>query len=168
MRNNKKGFSYIEIIIVMAMLCALLATSTGSFVTLWNARASKGANTIDALLSQSKVNSLSGDDNYVKVYFDGSDYIAELWHEGGTQSYKQETIGNSRLSVRIGDADLTEGKYFFVKFDSKTGEVIYAGITDGTSRPKKEDTPDSIKIYVSSGNSYCITLWRRTGEHRIG
>ena len=49
MKKTNKGFSLVELIIVMAMLAALMGISSISFSSAWRARASKAASTSNAM-----------------------------------------------------------------------------------------------------------------------
>ncbi len=176
MRKNTKGISYVELVIVMGILAALLSISSISFSAAWRARASKAANSVDALLSQSKVNALSGDDNYMQIVFRGKDnakgysesgYYAELFKEGSSSPYKSELIGNSRLQIRFGDDDIAQNKAIRIKFHEKTGAVVYAGAVNASAPEAPTSASDITKIYFHFGNTYCVSLWKITGEHNI-
>ena len=175
MRKNIKGISYVELVIVMGMLAALIGISSISFSSAWRARASKAANTADALLAQCKVNALSGDDNYFQIAFHEKDhskgysesgFYAELFNADSSEPYKSENIGNGRLQIRFGDTDIAEeNKVIRIKFNQKTGSVEYAGAVDFSDIPTSADK--ETRIYFHFGNTYCITLWKVTGEHNI-
>ncbi len=176
MRKNTKGISYVELVIVMGILAALIGISSISFSAAWRARASKAANSVDALLSQSKVNALSGDDNYMQVVFHGKDtakgytesgYYAELFKTGSSSPYKSDLIGNSRLQIRFGDDDIAQDKAIRIKFNQKTGAVEYAGAVIASSSDVPTSAADKTQIYFHFGNTYCVSLWKLTGEHNI-
>ena len=178
MRNNKKGVSFVELVIVMGMLAALMSVTAISFSSAWRARASKAANTADALLSQSKVNALSGDNNYFQITFHEKDnskgyresaYYAELFKTGSSEPYKSEVIGNGRLEILFDDEvianDEDSGEAIKVKFNQKTGAVEYAGKVSLTDTP--DSAPKECQIKFHFGNTYTIRLWKVTGEHNI-
>ena len=192
MRLNKKGFSYVEVILVIAMLVALGATAVGGFSTLFNARASSAVSNLEAMMSQSKINSLSGDPNYLRVVIkndplDGKQaFFAELYHtvkEGGVTRevcYKEQKLGNTQLTFKVNygsnsfvlDKDNTD-KIIEIKFNEKTGAVKYAGVWTPENHPdtpekiasKANSTPNIMYINVKFANEYTITLWKLTGEH---
>ncbi len=179
MRKNTKGISYVELIIVMAMLAALMGISSISFSSAWRARASKAASTSNAMISQSKINSMSGDENYFELSYKEKDpdngydedgYYCEIYREGSSTPYKTEKVGNSRLTITAeGDGEnriAIEGdKSLRIKFVGKNGSVDYAGIYNGESRTAFTD--DSFRVYFSFGGEYCIEVWKVTGEHSI-
>lgn len=186
MRKNIKGISYVELVIVMGILAALLGISSISFSAAWRARASKAANSVDALLSQSKVYALSGDDNCLQVSYHEKDsangyaesgYYAELLKidvsETGEFSLstsspiKSELIGNGRLQVRFGDEDIEQNESIRIKFNPKTGAVDFAGVKPTVDSSLPASALDKSQLYFHFGNTYCINLWKLTGEHNI-
>ena len=186
MRKNTKGISYVELIIIMGMLAALMSLFSVSFSSAWRARASKAANSVDAILSQSKVNALSGQNNIVLVSYREKDddagykeagYYAELYDQADTDAagdpiyntvpYKSELIGNSRLNISLNDTQLEEGSYIKVEFDGKKGSVNYAGLVLSPD-DDPDSTEDETKISFSFGGTYIITIYKLTGEHGIG
>ena len=178
MRKNTKGISYVELVIVMGILAALIGISSISFSAAWRARASKAANSVDAMLSQSKINALSGEDNYLKILYREKDtsrdvnesgYYAELYRVGSSTPYKSENIGSGRLRILFGEGktDIEQNKAVLIKFNSKNGAVEYSGIEDISSSDTPASAPDKTQIYFIFGNQYCVNLWRATGEHNI-
>ena len=187
MRNNTKGISYVELVIVMGILAALLGISSISFSSAWRARASRAANSVDALLSQSKVYALSGDDNCLQVSYHEKDsangyresgYYAELLKIEENPSdgkerisssvpIKSELIGNGRLQVRFGDEDIEQNESIRIKFNPKTGAVDFAGVKPTVDSSLPTSALDESKLYFHFGNTYCINLWKLTGEHNI-
>ena len=144
MRKNTKGISYVELVIVMGILAALIGISSISFSAAWRARASKAANSVDALLSQSKINALSGEDNYLKILYREKDtsrdinesaYYAELYRVGSSTPYKSENIGSGRLRILFGEGktDIEQNKAVLIKFNSKNGAVEYSGISSSNA-----------------------------------
>jgi Tfp pilus assembly protein FimT len=191
MRNNNKGISYVELVIVMGILAALVGISSISFSAAWRARASKAANSVDALLAQSKVYALSGDDNCLQVMYHSKDsakgytesgYYAELLKVekdpsdgidklSSSAPYKSELIGNDRLEIRFGTelirTDAVNGAIRIV-FNGKTGAVKGAAlVTNAASTSLPASADDTIKMYFHFGNTYCVSLWKITGEHGI-
>ncbi len=186
MRKNTKGISYIELIIVMGMLAALMGISSISFSSAWRARAGKAANSVDAILAQSKVNALSGQNNIVLISYKDKDvdagyrdagYYAELYDQVDRDAagdpvfsdtpYKSELIGNSRLAVSLGDVPLEEGSLIKIKFDGKKGSLEYAGLVSAEDEALSSPE-DETKISFTFGGTYVITIYKLTGEHRIG
>ena len=186
MRKNTKGISYVELVIVLGILAALIGISSISFSAAWRARASKAANSVDALLSQSKVYALSGDDNCLQVAYHGKDtargytesgYYAEMFKVTQSDSgdytlslsspIKSEVIGNDRLNIKFGDVDIEKDKAIRVVFNGKTGAVVLAGTAVTSTTDLPTSAADKSQIYFHFGNTYCINLWKLTGEHNI-
>ena len=187
MIKNKKGFSYIEMVIVMGMLLALVTVTTGAIRVGWSARANKAANSVGAALSQSKINALGGDIHYLQIVYrakdtskgyDSEGYYVELYHENTNTYHKSDFIGNNRLKIRFGsdETELDSTNVIQIKFNSKSGSVEYAGLAAiandyAAKKPGASGHPmsaaDETLIKFSFGNTYILTLWQATGEHNI-
>lgn len=182
MRHNKKGISYVELIIVMGMLAALMGISSISFVAAWRARASQAVNTAAAVMSQSKVNALSGEENFLQIAYydkdgglhDKDGYYAELFKkEYGSGDYsespqKSQFLSNHRVAVRFGDEELEDGECIRIKFKMNDGSVDYAAITALDSEPDFDSSPDgNVDIYFTYGNEFNLKIYKLTGEHEI-
>lgn len=186
MRKNIKGITYVELIVVMAILAALLGIFSVSFSSAWRARASKAANSVDALLSQSKVYALSGDENCLQVVYHERD-TAKGYNESGyyvemlrietnssgeevissSTPYRSDIIGNDHLEIKLGDTVIGHDNAIRIVFNGKTGAVTRAGIESTTTVNLPSSADDKIEMYFHYGNTYCISLWKLTGEHNI-
>ncbi|MBR3621356.1 MAG: prepilin-type N-terminal cleavage/methylation domain-containing protein, partial [Clostridia bacterium] len=136
-KSNKKGYSLIEVLIVVFIMAALLAVSTGSFTAYFNARPTKVAKTLDVMIAQSKIDALSGRDNLMIIRSqtaydkteDGSlragDYYAELYRIEGDKAYryKKESIGNSWVTINMDNDPTKEIK----KDDNNLIAIIFNG-----------------------------------------
>ncbi|MBR4450776.1 MAG: type II secretion system protein [Clostridia bacterium] len=179
MRHNKKGFSYVELIIVMGMLAALMSISSISFVNAWRARASQAVNTAAAVMSQSKVNALSGEDNYMQIAYyekdgnghDKDGFYAELFKKDyGESDYsatpqKSQFLCNSRVSISLDGNELDEDNCIRLRFKMNDGSVDYLEMTGVTEESDFDSVPEgNIDIYF---NQLDLKLYKITGEHEI-
>ena len=136
---NKKGYTLIEVLIVVFMLVALLSIAVGSYTAYYRARGSKVSKTIDTMIAQSKIDALSGRENIMVIRhqtdfdksedgLDASKYYAELYAVEGNKAirYKKEEIGNSWVSMNLDDnGDISENNMIVIKFHEKTGAITY-------------------------------------------
>ena len=178
MKKNNRGFSYVELIIVLGMLTALVTVVAGGMSVAWGARASKAANSVDSLLSQCKVNALSGEDNYIQIIYAEKDsaerytadgYYAELYRDGSSEPYKSDNIANNRIHISFQDEEIGTENAIQIKFNQETGAVEYARSVPGSgpTSTATDATPDEIHIGFQFGRPYTITLYKLTGEHQV-
>ncbi|MBQ8943513.1 MAG: prepilin-type N-terminal cleavage/methylation domain-containing protein, partial [Clostridia bacterium] len=119
-KNNNKGFSLVELLVVVVIMGIAVSIVTGSFISMYNARSKKATETLDAVIAQAKVDAMSGRDcRAVLEYSDGSDgndegYYALLLmrtdQDGDgvldtSTEYKRESLGNDRLSFTVNGND---------------------------------------------------------------
>lgn len=117
-KNNNKGFSLIELVVVIAILAIAVGLSYNSFSTVFGARSKKAAETVTALMSQSKVNAMSGKKNVMRISFKkGKDpnsgetkegYFCELYYinskgEVADEPYETQVVGNDSLRISVKD-----------------------------------------------------------------
>lgn len=117
MIKNDKGFSFIELIVVIAVIVVALSLSAGSLTTMYHARSLQVAKTIDGMVSQSKVNALSGRKNIMVISYNPDEDVydvglhAAIKNENGKyvklsgnyifeyDSYEHQTVGNNTLDI---------------------------------------------------------------------
>ena len=177
--KNNKGFSLVELLVVVVILGTAVSLVTGAFVSIYNARSKKATETLDAVISQAKVDAMSGRDcRAVLSYSDGSDDYDEGYYVtlvsrvdsdgNGTvdaiSEYKRENLGNDRLSFIINGNNSYDVKNdsFAIAFNGTTGAVSYAKY--GSTSVK---TGKTLTITVASTSTHVITVYNDTGEHSI-
>lgn len=161
-KSNKKGYTLIEVLIVVFMLVALLSIAVGSYSAYYRARGSKVSKTIDTMIAQSKIDALSGRDNIMVIRhqtdfdksedgLDASEYYAELYRVEGAKAirYEKEDIGNSWVSLSLinNEAESAENiskqvsddNLIVIKFNGKTGAISYLALTDDFSPPSSDE-----------------------------
>ena len=150
----------------------MLATiSAGPIFNVYKARARAAATEVGELISQCKINNLSGMPNELELRYDDTEevYRCELYHldkDGNRESsepYKSEKIGNSRLEIFIdSDENSIKSHPMTVRFNTKTGavkELKYNGLDI-------KDFSHNI-ISFASNNVFISTLYSKTGEQIV-
>ncbi len=177
--DNKKGFTLIEVFVVVAMMVALTTLGGSGFVALSHARASKVANSLDVLLSQSKVNALSGRDNTLTVFYNETEdkdkgYKAKTYYGTLTDTdgvYEVAELGNRLVTINFkntkGTKNVSAKDNIRISFDQKTGAVSECRMIDTSDNAVLVDTDNKTEFYIQSGSTYMVELFKITGEHRV-
>ena len=92
--KNNKGYSLLELIVVMAILAILSAGVMYSFSMVTGYRAKQAAEVVSQAMSETKVDAMSKDFAYMEIYKDGDLY--KLKRNGGGQ---EEVLGNKSVTI---------------------------------------------------------------------
>jgi len=154
MKDNK-GFTLIELMVVIAIIGVIVGAMTYSINSVSSTRAKKAASDLSALISQCRVDTLSGapSPTYLEVSKDGEVYYGIL-HEGGAEKSKQKLGGSG---VNISWSPQTDDAVLKIGFSKATGAMD----------EKNYKTCTSIAI-TSGAGSYTIKLVPETGHHSVG
>lgn len=170
---NNRGFTLFELMIVVTIMAIVASISSASLVSIYHARAKKAADQIAAVLSQSKIDALSGRNNYMSLSYSDEDgcYLCRLFKcedisdTADAELYDTEFVGNDRVSISIiGDDGLTS------KAISGTAELIVQfNNNNGSARVDCSGVSCGKKcvIRVASGSQYDVTLYCVTGENEV-
>lgn len=163
-KHNNKGFSMIELIVVVAILIVAVGVTATSLRTMYNARSLKAAKTIDGMISQSKINAMSGKKNTFVLRYSEDDgcYFCELVDAAGN-AYESEQVGNNSLEVTIDSANNVKENNLEIRFNGDTGAIKtlkYGGADHSTGWSSKVINLESLTVHS-------ITLYRTTGEHNF-
>lgn len=158
--NNKSGFTMVELLVVIALLGALVVVSIGPIQSVYKARAKSAASEISAMLSESKIDSLSGKTNEFHLKFDGKNFICTLVDNNGTV-LKEESIANKKTNIIVDGVSLNDNsdKELVVTFSNQTGAVTGATLGDDNVLDDKKIVFDI--AYISQ---YQVTVYQITGE----
>lgn len=179
MKNNR-GFTLIELMVVVAIVSILVGAMTYSINSVSSTRAKKFASDLNAMISQCRVDTMSGapSPTYLEISQDeNGDYYGTLY-EGGAEKAKQK-LGGSGISCSFITDSIAAQSYsisgnnstaLYLAFDRATG--AFSKLTDVKSSDSALNVASgnyctSITI-ASGGGSYTITLVPNTGYHSVG
>ena len=165
MQRNNRGFSLVELIVVVAILGVCVGIITGSIATISSSQAKKCAVSIDAALSRCRVAAMSRAGQVtMKVSVDGDGAVTVRQTEtngGAATETAADTVGSGRCAVsyqKMGEATPTalDAAGISFSFDRDTGAFDFTG------------TPITSITVSGGGRTYVITLDALTGAHQLG
>lgn len=176
--KDNRGYSLVEVIIVIAIIAAIGLVTTLSVVLIFNANGKTCANDIVGAISECKIMTMTKGQGSVQllIYRDGANgnIYSELQIKDSTTgdwvtaNGGPEKLGAKKCTVGTADGlnDLPESSdtAWRICFDRSTGAFKYAA-----SAGDDENTTYGLeKIYVQGGNRrYCIKLEKLTGKQTI-
>lgn len=172
--KNNKGFSLIELLAVVAIITVAVSLAGGAMFSVYHARSKRAAETLDAMVSQSKIDAMSGLDCVLAVELVDGDYYAKLYRAPEDSDdpdldlddmvmYKSEVLASDRLTITVGDAGNTvDGDAPFVlRFDSTSGRISKAEYNGADVFGSGVTTT----LTLSSIGTHTILFYKNTGEH---
>lgn len=172
MRKNNKGYSLVELIVVIVIMALLVGTAFLSISIIFGASAKACSNDIKEALAECKVTAMGKSEAKVEIYKDaadnsiyviqwikqGDDWVAKKTDEAGNAI--PEEVGNSRVYVGYkpkdgAETELTAGSSLQICYDRGNG--AFSDKSDGCILCEE--------IYVRGGSrSYVLTLTELTGK----
>ena len=163
MKNNNKGFTLVELIVVMAIL-GIVATLTALSVAASNsARAEQCATSVNSLISMCRSRSLSrAGDVQLTISLDGNgNIVGEYFKNGDGVPVSTDTFPGRGITVLcttiVSNSPttnaLTTENPLTLSFDRSTGA--------------QKNSPTCTAISFTSTRTYTITLVPSTGYHHL-
>ena len=176
MKQNK-GYSLIEIIVVIAIMMTLIGVGILQMSMVSGYRAKQCAKNIEAQLNKVQITNMSKKLTEMVIYQDASDgayYVKVTENKGITASEKStnKQVGKGSLlitySMDAHDSDirtLEPGKEILIRFDRATGGLKMTDDTD----PGKKIGCHRIWMKQKGGNTkvYTITIHQETGKIEV-
>lgn len=164
MKKNDRGFTLVEIIVVVVIMGVLVGIISLSISSVFSSRARRCAAEIDAYISMCKVNCMSrAGDIRIILDVDTNGSIRGRYYED-TDLVDTAIFSDSNVTAIFTtggiDTDLSITDTLTLSFDRSTGAFKPQSIVGGTSIY-------CTSISVSSGKTYIITLVPSTGNHFI-
>lgn len=145
MKNNNKGFSLVELLVVVAILGVLAVGTTLSYRAVKSADVRKAASTFDEMMKSVRTECMGkAEASYLYVYKenDGFYYVisskkssslGEVKSLDGVQKLCAKSI-DITCETEAGNDTISYGSFVAVSFEKGTGKVKYfSGGTDGGS-----------------------------------
>lgn len=193
MKKDNKGFSLIEIIVVMAIMAVLVGMGAQMFGVAENGYVKKASSDLQGLFDQAEYNTqaVAAKEWKVEITKDGNNYVARLIKVEADTSDKSKTVeteiekkqlsGGKKLQIlfdaTLGDGmivsqqEITEAMPLTISFEKQTGEVnkVTLGDTSYDSSKLKAATADGVgNITISTTNSKAhdktINIYWSTGK----
>jgi len=170
---GNKGFSLVELIVVIALIAIAAGAITTSMRSLYSFHVKQCASNIDAMLSKCKVGAMSkAGDVYLRLY-SGSDGIYCQYYEADVV-VSNEKIAKDKVAISYissnGDTVHTIGtEGLYISFDRTTGGLLTLGeAADLGGTTASDATYYSMAITVASGEkNLTVRLVPTTGKHFI-
>ena len=160
-KNNNRGFSLVELIVVVAIGAILIGASILSIASISGTAAKQCARNIESILNKTRVTTMGKDTAVIELRKDLSDgaYYYEVTVTNGKGEITAETkkIGRSNLEIRYSTtfnnaSKLDASNPIKIEFDRSSG----AEKTDiGKIWVKHGSTEKTITIYKETGKIEC-------------
>lgn len=160
MKNNNKGFTLVELIVVIAIIGVVASMTSLSFSTVSSKRAERCATSVDSLISRCRLGCISHSGNtYLIITLDSDKNIVGEYYENGVKVSTDTFPGKGTTvtyTTTAGTVSLAS-KPLTLSFNRATGAQNFQ--TDGVSY--------CTAITFTSGKVYTITLVPSTGNHKF-
>lgn len=156
---NNKGFSIVELIIVIAIIAVLGTGAMFSISLIFSSNAKACANSLKTAIADCKVTTMGKEEAWMEIYRGSNQNVYYQIHtkKNGVEEIKDpEKIGGDRVYLQYTDAAgtsaelTTSGSHIIVAFDRATGSF-----TDATCK--------SIEI-IGGTRHYTLTFTKLTGK----
>ena len=169
MKLNNKGFSLVELIVVVLIMAIVTGTATVSVVIVYNARVKKAARVLRSQLELCRQKTMAKEDKtgtsgvYMKLYLEDGDYYATIYD--GETIVKSEKLGSDQLTIKVGPKNtsissmdkIEDGHEAIYKFKKSSGGV------DSTYTSSSGGNP-YLSIYVEGNENYHLMIAEYTGR----
>lgn len=157
-KNNNRGFSLVELIVVVAIGAILIGASILSIASISGTAAKQCARNIESILNKTRVTTMGKDTAVIKLYKDLSDgaYYYEVTVTNGKGEITAETkkIGRSNLEIR-----------YSTTFNNASKLDVSNPIKIEFDRSSGAENTDIGKIWVKHGSTEkTITIYKETGK----
>ncbi len=163
MRRDNRGYTLIELMVVVAIMVTLVGVLSLSLNTVFSSRAKRCAYAIDSYIDMCRIRSLSRAGTvYITLELDGEGRVLGSYYEGTPAALKSTELlsgGGVDVVYTVGGADtaLSVSNKLTLAFSRESGAFKPVSGTDYCT-----------EIRVTAGRTYVITLVPSTGSHYIG
>ena len=168
MKTNNKGFTLIELIVVIAIIAIVTTISSYSYSSVTIQRVKSFVNDCDTLLSQCRVETMSGAPSPTLTISKNSDSCTVSLRKNGTSVVEKNAPGskNFRCTADINGRNTVELEYITLFFDRITGEMKVESYKIVGQPAANEGVCTKITISNAVGEK-SIMLIPQTGYHEV-
>ena len=166
LHNDNRGYSIIELIIVLAIIAIIMGTVFYSIILIFSANAKSCVNNIQRSIGDCKVTTMGRADAYMVLFRDNEGNVYTQMHitksDGTVTDEEPQKVGTSKVDVGYTPKNGTEtallpGDSIEIRFDRSNGGFK----ADAGGRLYEE-------IYVRGGSKdFRITMTELTGKSRV-
>ena len=171
MKKNR-GFSLIEMMVIIAIMGILIAMITPALYSLFSSSTRGCAMNVDSLIAKCKVYAMGRSEDVVVMIYKGDD--GKIWGEyieGNKAIGQAEQLGDSRVELSVtppGGAAYapTRAQPLYISFSKATGGLcLFGDSRDGFFTPASGQLA---KIDITSaGKPYEVSIYATTGKHGV-
>ena len=175
MKKNNKGFSLVELIVVIALIGVLAALVAPTLQNLFSSEAKKCSSQINSLISKCKIFSMGRQgDVYIRIYEENGNIMGD--YVEGSNVISTEQLGGSRAKVSATDPNgaasysITAATSLYISFNRATGGLRFFGSSQPSAGSWPTGTIESgtAEIEVVAGTkTYTVEIISSTGRHGV-
>lgn len=169
MKRDNKGFSLIEMVVVLAIMLVMTGAIMMSVSSLYSQQVKRATRTIDSLLTDTKTLTMAKTSSYFSLRKDGDYYYAET-----TDGTKKQLSNNKTLTVKY---KLKSGTSYIdvattpvaISYQKSSGAFDKAGSVNVDGSVNLRSVDDYVDMFIiSCGNREMkIKLYPKTGKHEV-
>ncbi len=165
MKKNNKGFSYVELILVLGIIAIMMGIMALSMSLIGRTNVNKGCDSLNSAMNQARTTSMArGRTNgQITISCEGSKYYYYIGNPS-TSEHEKDKIKFASSPVQVSYTlksnpgvlqDLDEGETISIRYDQSTGAFGMASVGDfvETIVFSNGDQMATIKCYIPTGKT---------------
>ena len=165
MKKNNKGFSYVELLLVLAIIAIMMGIMALSMSLIGRTNVNKGCDNLNSAMNQARTTSMARGrvNGQITISCEGGKYYYYIGKPGTAES-SSEKVKFASLPVKISYTlssdpgvleSLDEGESISIKYDQSTGAFGMASVGDYVDNIvfSNGDKMATIKCYIPTGKT---------------